>query len=55
MLARGRAFTFWAGARSPRKALLETLRVTLEQAIKLNRAEARRAAGRSSQEITIAV
>jgi hypothetical protein len=38
-----------------RKALLETLRITLEEAIKFNRTAARRAAGRGYQELTIAV
>ncbi|MCC6610045.1 MAG: type II toxin-antitoxin system HicB family antitoxin [Burkholderiales bacterium] len=38
-----------------RKALLETLRITLEEAIELNRAEARRAAGKGFTELTIAV
>ena len=38
-----------------RKALLETLRITLEEAIKFNRAEARRAAGKGFKEITIAI
>ena len=37
------------------KALLETLRVTLSEAIKFNRTEARRAAGRGFEELTIAV
>ena len=38
-----------------RVALLESLRVTLEEAIKFNRAEARRAAGKGFKELTIAV
>ncbi len=38
-----------------RSALLESLRVTLEEALKFNRAEARRAAGKGYEELTIAV
>ena len=38
-----------------RSALLQSLRVTLEEALKLNRAEARLAAGRSYERLTIAV
>lgn len=38
-----------------RAALLESLRVTLEEAIRFNRAEARRAAGKGYKELTIAV
>ncbi len=38
-----------------RTALLETLRITLEEAIKFNRAEARRAAGKGFKELTITV
>ncbi len=38
-----------------RSALLESLRVTLEEALKFNRAEARRAAGKGYEELTIAI
>lgn len=38
-----------------REELLETLRVTLTEAIELNRAEARSAAGQNYEELSIAV
>jgi len=38
-----------------RAALLKTLRVTLEEALEFNRAEARRAAGEGYEELTIAL
>jgi predicted RNase H-like HicB family nuclease len=38
-----------------REDLLETLRVTLAEALELNRAEARRAAGEEYEELQIAV
>ncbi len=38
-----------------RSALLESLRVTLQEALKLNRAEARRVAGRGYERLTIAL
>lgn len=38
-----------------REELVETLRTTLAEAIELNRAEARRAAGREFEELSIAV
>lgn len=38
-----------------REELLETLRITLQEALELNREDARKAAGRSYQEESIAV
>ena len=38
-----------------RAGLLQSLRVTLEEALKFNRAEARLAAGKGYEELTIAV
>lgn len=38
-----------------RKALLESLQVTLGEALRFNRAEARRAAGKGYEELIIAV
>ena len=38
-----------------RSGLVESLRVTLEEALKFNRAEARRTAGKGYEELTIAV
>ncbi len=38
-----------------RKKLLETLRVTLAEALKMNRADARNAAGKGYEELSIAV
>ena len=40
---------------SSREALIESLRVTLTEAIELNRNEARSAAGKGFEELTIAV
>ena len=38
-----------------RKALLESLKVTLAEAVRMNRQEARKAAGREFEELPIAV